>query len=127
MIDPQNEIDPMIAANSDATTMCTVGDSPCLKAEKPLVSMNSASAINATVPPPTPLNNATSCGIAVILSSRAGGTPSTTPTSRPATIRTQFSVSRIAISVAITAIAIPAAAIQLPRTAVFGPVRPIRP
>jgi hypothetical protein len=26
--EPQNEIDPMIAANSDATTMCTVGDSP---------------------------------------------------------------------------------------------------
>ena len=29
MIDPQNEIDPMIAANNEATTMCTVGDSPC--------------------------------------------------------------------------------------------------
>ena len=42
-------------------------------------------------------------------------------------IRPQFSVSRIAIRVAITAIAIPAAAIQLPRTAVFGPVKPIRP
>ena len=27
MIEPQNEIDPMIAANNDATTMCTVGDS----------------------------------------------------------------------------------------------------
>src|SRR6201996_4473430 len=67
MIDPQNEIEPMIAANNDATTMCTVGDSPCWNAEKPLVSMNSASAISATVPPPTPLKNATSCGIAVIL------------------------------------------------------------
>ena len=54
-MDPQNEIEPMIAANNDATTMCAVGDSPCLKAEKPLVSMNSDSAINATVPPPTPL------------------------------------------------------------------------
>src|ERR1700737_4062356 len=28
MSDPQNEIEPMIAANSDATTMCAVGDSP---------------------------------------------------------------------------------------------------
>ena len=55
MIDPQNEIDPMIAANSEATTMCAVGDSPWWNAEKPWVSMNSASAINATVPPPTPL------------------------------------------------------------------------
>ena len=89
--------------------------------------MNSDSAISATVPPPTPLNSATSCGIAVILVSRAGGTPSATPTSRPAMISPQFSVWRIAISVAITAMAIPAAAIQLPRTAVFGPVKPIRP
>ena len=55
MIEPQNEMDPMIAANSDATTICAVGDSPCLKLEKPLVSRNSDSAINATVPPPTPL------------------------------------------------------------------------
>ena len=55
MIEPQNEIDPMIAANSDATTMCAVGDSPCLNAEKPSVSMNSDSAMSATVPPPTPL------------------------------------------------------------------------
>jgi hypothetical protein len=127
MIEPQNEIEPMIAANNDATTMCTVGDSPCLNAEKPSVSMNSESAISATVPPPTPLNNATNCGIAVIFVSRAGGTPSTTPSSRPAMINGQFSVSRIATSVAMTAMAMPAAAIQLPRTAVRGPVRPIRP
>ena len=111
MSEPQNEIEPMIAANSDATTMCTVGDSPCWKSEKPSVSMNSASAISATVPPPTPLKNATSCGIAVILTSRAGGTPSATPTSRPAMIRPQFSVWRIEIRVAITATAMPAAAI----------------
>ena len=72
-IDPQNEIDPMIAANNEATTMCAVGDSPCWKAEKPVVSMNSDSAMSATVPPPTPLKNATSCGMAVILVNRAGG------------------------------------------------------
>ena len=35
MMEPQNEIDPMIAANNEATTMCTVGDSWCWKAEKP--------------------------------------------------------------------------------------------
>ena len=89
--------------------------------------MNSANAMSATVPPPTPLNSATSCGIAVIFVSRAGGTPSTTPTSRPATISGQFVVCRISTSVAITAMAMPVAAIQLPRTAVLGPVRPIRP
>jgi hypothetical protein len=127
MIEPQNEIEPMIAANSDATTMCTVGDSPCWNAEKPDVSMNSDNAISATVPPPTPLNKATSCGIAVILVNRAGGTPSATPTSRPATISPQLWVSRTAISVATTATAMPAAAIQLPRTAVLGPVSPINP
>ena len=92
MIDPQNEIDPMIAANSEATTMCTVGLSPCWKAEKPVVSMNSDSAIRATVPPPTPLKNATSCGIAVILVNRAGGTPSTTPTTRPVMISSHWPV-----------------------------------
>ncbi len=125
--EPQNEIEPMIAANSEPITMCTVGSSPCLKFEKPVVSRNSAHAISATVPPPTPLNAATSCGISVILVNLAGGTPSTTPTTRPAMMRIQLPVSRTAISVAITAMAIPAAAIQLPRTAVFGPVRPIRP
>ena len=127
MIEPQNEIDPMIAANSDATTMCTVGDSPCSNAEKPFVSMNSASAMSATVPPPTPLKNATSCGMAVILVKRAGGTPKTTPTTRPAMIHTHWSVCRILISVAVTASAMPTAAIRLPRTAVLGPVRPIKP
>ena len=54
---------------------------------EPVVSMNSAQAISATVPPPTPLNSATSCGIAVILVFLAGGTPSTMPMARPATIR----------------------------------------
>ena len=39
----------------------------------------------------------------------------------------QLVVWRIAISVAITATAMPSAAIQLPRTAVFGPVKPIKP
>ena len=127
MIDPQNEIDPMIAANSEATTMCTVGFSPCWKAEKPLVSMNSARAMSATVPPPTPLKNATSCGMAVIFVHRAGGTPSTTPTTRPAMISTHWSVCLILTSVAATARAMPSAAIRLPRTAVLGPVKPIKP
>jgi hypothetical protein len=91
--------------------------------------MNSAHAINATVPPPTPLNSATNCGIAVILVRLAGGTPNTTPIPRPAAIRIQLiaAVSRTEISVATTAIPIPAAAIQLPRTAVLGPVRPDSP
>ena len=98
-----------------------------LEVEKPLVSMNSASAINATVPPPTPLYNATSCGIAVILTSRAGGTPSATPDETGDDQQPVLGIRRIEISVATIATAMPAAAIQLPRTAVSGPVRPIRP
>ncbi len=91
--------------------------------------MNSAHAMSATVPPPTPLNSATSCGIAVILVFLAGGTPRTTPITRPATIRIQLidAVSRTLIRVATTAIPMPVAAIQFPRTAVLGPVRPDRP
>ena len=41
-------------------------------------------------------------------------------------IRPQLPIPGIR-NVAITAIAMPTAAIRLPRTAVFGPVRPIRP
>ena len=41
MSEPQNEIEPMIAANSDATTMCAVGLA-VLERRKPSVSMNSA-------------------------------------------------------------------------------------
>ena len=91
--------------------------------------MNSAHAISATVPPPTPLNSATSCGIAVILVFLAGGTPRTTPMSRPATMRIQLieAVSRTLINVATTARPMPAAAMRLPRTAVLGPVSPDRP
>ena len=91
--------------------------------------MNSVHAISATVPPPTPLNSATNCGIAVILVFLAGGTPRITPTTRPATMRIQLidAVLRTEISVATTAMPIPVAAIQLPRTAVFGPVSPDRP
>ena len=86
---------------------------------------NSDQAISATAPPPTPLNSATICGIAVILTWRADGTPSAVPITRPTMIRIQLCST--CSSVATTASAIPAAAILLPRTAVFGPVRPIRP
>ena len=91
--------------------------------------MNSAQAIRATVPPPTPLNSATSCGIAVIFVFFAGGTPRITPMANPAAMSIQLidAVSRILIRVATTAMPMPVAAIQLPRTAVLGPVRPDRP
>lgn len=87
---------------------------------------NSTHAMSATAPPPTPLNNATICGIAVIFTRRAAGTPTTMPIPMPSAISTQLPMPGVS-SVATTAITMPTAAIQLPRTAVRGPVRPIRP
>ena len=46
----------------------------------------STNAISATAPPPTPLNSATICGIAVIFTLRAAGTPTAVPTAMPTAI-----------------------------------------
>ena len=82
--------------------------------------------MRATAPPPTPLNSATICGIAVIFTWRAAGTPTAVPMTMPRTIRPQFPIPGNR-KVAITAMAMPTAAMRLPRTAVRGPVRPLRP
>ena len=73
MFEPQKEIEPMIAAKtSGMPTSSSVLRSPPS-------SRNSAQAMSATAPPPTPLNSATICGIAVIFTLRAAGTPMTVP------------------------------------------------
>ena len=116
----------MIAANNDAI-ITVVSHSPLSPVKW---RRNSDHAISATAPPPTPLNSATICGIAVIFTLRAAGTPTAVPTATPNAIRIAVSVSGITPgfnSVATTAIAIPTAAILLPRTAVCGPVRPRNP
>ena len=77
-------------------------------------------AISATAPPPTPLNSATICGIAVIFTERARGRRRRCRSRGRATIRPQ-SPMRWSSSVATTAIAMPTAATWLPRTAVRGP------
>jgi hypothetical protein len=82
--------------------------------------------MSATAPPPTPLNSATICGIAVIFTLRAAGTPTIVPITIPATIRPQLPTPGMS-SVATTARAMPTAAMRLPRTAVRGPVSPERP
>ena len=87
---------------------------------------NSTHAISATAPPPTPLNSATICGIAVIFTWRAAGMPTAVPIATPRMIRPQLPIPGMS-SVAITAIAMPTAAMRLPRTAVRGPVSPISP
>ncbi len=84
----------------------------------------------ATAPPPTPLNSATICGIAVMRTLRAAGTPTAVPITSPSAIsHGVLEPLRTCgvISVAMTAIAIPTAAIMFPRTAVRGPVSPLMP
>ena len=46
----------------------------------------STNEISATAPPPTPLNSATICGIAVIFTLRAAGTPTAVPIAMPSAI-----------------------------------------
>ncbi len=120
MFEPQKETEPTIAANSEKTVMYVA--TPV----KPSVRRNSDHEIRNTAPPPTPLNSATICGIAVIFTWRAAGTPTAVPSATPSTIRPQLPSPGFS-SVAITAITMPTAAMRLPRTAVVGPESPRRP
>ncbi len=79
-----------------------------------------------TAPPPTPLNSATICGIAVIFTWRAAGTPTAIAERDAEHDQAPVALARLS-SVAITAIAMPTAATRLPRTAVVGPDSPRRP
>ncbi len=92
-------------------------NSPWLPAFSSL--MNSARAISATAPPPTPLKAATNCGIEVIGTLVALTTPMTDPTPTAIAISSRSSKSA-SKSVTITAISIPTAAITLPCRAVAG-------
>ena len=107
----------MIAAN-------TIGISDSSAMSCP--SRYSTSEISATAPPPTPLNSATICGIAVIFTLRAAGTPTAVPMATPTTISAQSPI-RSSSSVAASAMPMPTAAIWLPRTAVRGPRTMCRP
>ena len=126
MFEPQNEIDPTIAANR-------VGISDFSSHSEPPEAKwwrYSIQAMIATAPPPTPLNSATICGIAVMRTLRAAGTPIAIPMTMPSAIN-QGVLEPLKTcgvsSVATTAIAMPMAAILLPRTAVRGPVSPLMP
>ena len=80
MFEPQKETEPTIAANTSGIAVSSV-----LHADR-RASRNSAQAISATAPPPTPLNSATICGIAVIFTLRAAGTPTAVPIAMPSAI-----------------------------------------
>ena len=126
MFDPQNEIEPTIAANRvGICDFSTQKDPPAAKWWR-----YSTQATIATAPPPTPLNSATICGIPVIRTFRAAGSPIAVPITSPSAINhgvlEPLSTCGVS-SVATIAIAIPTAAIMFPRTAVRGPVKPLIP
>jgi len=113
----------MIAANSDGISTLSANVPPKWW-------RYSIHAISATAPPPTPLNSATICGIPVMRTLRAAGTPTAIPITSPSAIShgvLEPLSTCLVSSVAMNAIAIPVAAILLPRTAVRGPVSPLIP
>ncbi len=112
--EPANEIEPM-SAESEIERASS-------QTRSPPVSWNSASAMSAAAPPPTPLNRATICGIAVILTLRAPTRPATLPIAAATTIRAQFEIPSTRSVVAIATI-IPTPPSQFPRRACFGDER----
>src|SRR5258705_11034531 len=84
MRDPQKDTEPTIAAKSEVTVTYPA------TVEYPWLSRNSTQATSATAPPPTPLNSATNCGMAVILTCFTDGTPMTVPRIRPRGIKKQL-------------------------------------
>ena len=83
-------------------------------------------AMSATAPPPTPLNSATICGIAVIFTLRAAGTPTAVPMATPMTISTQSPMPGYS-SVATTAIGHADGGDAVAAHRGRGPVSPPRP
>ncbi len=83
---------------------------------------NSASETSAAAPPPTPLNSATICGIAVIFTRRAATAPKAAPMAPPRII-TQPTCTPVCRAVTTIASAIPAAPILLPSRACLGEER----
>jgi hypothetical protein len=84
MTDPENETAPMRIVNAEATTAPSDSRSAC---------RSSRIATSAAAPPPTPLNSATSCGIAVIATRRAPSAPGTAPTATASRIQPRLSMS----------------------------------
>ena len=82
--EPENEIEPTSAEMTVATPRSTPTSPACAQ-----TLWNSTSETRAAAPPPTPLNSATICGIAVIFTFFAPTTPITEPISIPAAIHHQ--------------------------------------
>src|SRR5450759_2436774 len=116
---PAKETQPMIALSRTASVTPKVSESTDAR------DRNSSMETSAAAPPPTPLNSATICGMAVIGTRRAAGTPSTVPTAMLPIISGKL-VAPLTKNAAKTATTMPPAPIWLPRRAVLGPLRPRR-
>ena len=123
--DPENETAPTSTVNAPAAA-ATDADPVLAPPGSRVRSPDSSSpATRAAAAPPTPLNSATSCGIWVIATRRAAGTPSAVPT----TIAARISGTCLRSSekkVTSTASTAPPAPIWLPRRAEPGEDRPLR-
>ncbi len=95
----------------------------------PGTEMNSVSDTRAAAPPPTPLKMATICGIAVILTRRAAGTPTTAPMAMATMMSRRLRVWEYtwgSEKVHATATSMPAAPTRFPSRARLGELRPLR-
>ena len=81
IIEPAKEIEPISAESTIETPMSTFGAPGSGR-----MRWSSASETSAAAPPPTPLNSATICGIAVIFTLRAATAPKPPPISMPSAI-----------------------------------------
>jgi hypothetical protein len=113
---PANETDPISAERTIAVET--------LRSRVPGSAIDvwkSEKATRAAAPPPTPLNSATICGIAVIFTARAAYQPIGAVTAITIRIQTNWSESRPGMkNVATMAIAMPNAPIRLPWRARAG-------
>jgi hypothetical protein len=122
--EPANEIDPTTAENIVATPI--LADSASTGGTAVAATWYSDAAISAAAPPPTPLNSATICGIAVIRTRCAETAPIAVPMAMPTAIQ-PYETTRSSASVATIATSMPTAATTLPRRAVRGVDRNLRP
>ena len=118
IIEPANEIEPMIADS----TVDVPRSTPTLEPSAQTL-WNSTSDTIAAAPPPTPLNSATNCGIAVIFTVRAPTRPIAAPITPPATMIHQPVTTSSRNRVTTIATSIPSAPIWLPRRACRGDER----
>ncbi len=114
IIEPANEIEPISPESAIAAAMSIFG-----RPGSGRMRCSSASAISAAAPPPTPLNSATICGIAVIFTLRAATAPKPPPISIPSASAHQL-VPPVFTHVTTTAMSMPTAPIWLPRRACAG-------